>query len=414
MPDEVFGQSSPDAATTGVGLPSEAPGAFRSKLRLEALMAEAQSDTGLRDWGQPDVVEPLSKILHGLVHESRLNAAGRRFALGRIQLLLRNRLRLVEDRRVHPEIRSQRIVRPIILAGLPRAGTTLTHNLLCQNPGARSPRNWEMLMPSPPGPADLENDPRVKQVQQYLADIGFLSPDIDRIHPYDARMPDEDGFLLENAFMSGVFNAYWRMPTYQRWLLTEGDGAAMYKFQHEFLQHAQWRSAGDHWVLKWPNHLFYIPQLLAAFPDAIVVQNHRDPTRVIPSVTKLQAVLRTRGSDEVDAAEIASLNVELYGLAAERVMRARQDPRIDARFFDIDFFELNNDPLGVMDRLHRTFDLPLSEITRDNMAAYLAAHPRGRHGANDYALEDYDLTEAQIDTAFRGYMERFGIKPERR
>jgi hypothetical protein len=43
------------------------------------------------------------------------------------------------------------------------------------------------------------------------------------------------------------------------------------------------------------------------------------------------------------------------------------------------------------------------------MARWLADNPRHKHGAHDYALEQFGLTRAQVDEAARGYHERFGL-----
>jgi hypothetical protein len=57
--------------------------------------------------------------------------------------------------RRHPEIENERILRPIIIAGLPRTGTTHLHNLISQDPSLRSLPYWESLEPAP--------DPREKR-----------------------------------------------------------------------------------------------------------------------------------------------------------------------------------------------------------------------------------------------------------
>jgi hypothetical protein len=386
---------------------------FREQLHVSRLMKDAETETGLNDWGAPEVVEPLTRIVSSLLEEGRPNASGRALSLARLKMNLRNRLHVVDERRRQPEIARQQIVRPVILAGLPRAGTTLTHNLLSQDPSSRSPRNWEMLRPWPAGPADLDRDPRIPELQAQLQRDGFLSNDMLRMHPYGANIPDEDGFLFESAFLSGNYNAFFGLPSYMLWLIEEADHAGMYRYHREFLQQCQWRAAGERWILKWPVHLFFVQQLLREYPDAIIVQNHRDPASVVPSTAKLQATLQRRSSDQVDANAIAALAVKVWSIAAGRVMKAREDPAVDAHFFDIRFDELEHDPFGLMERLYERFELPLGRMARQRMTRYLAANPRNKHGSNDYRLEEFGLSVTQIDEAFVGYMERFGVAYER-
>lgn len=66
------------------------------------------------------------------------------------------------------------------------------------------------------------------------------------------------------------------MPDYITWLLHQ-DLTPAYRYYQQQLQLLQWRWPGTHWVLKSPHHLFFLDVLLTVFPDACVVQTHRDP-----------------------------------------------------------------------------------------------------------------------------------------
>ena len=61
--------------------------------------------------------------------------------------LLKNRLLVTDLLARHPEIHDIGIERPIIIAGLPRTGTTHLHNLLSADPNLRSLPYWESLEP---------------------------------------------------------------------------------------------------------------------------------------------------------------------------------------------------------------------------------------------------------------------------
>lgn len=41
------------------------------------------------------------------------------------------------------------------------------------------------------------------------------------------------------------------------------------------------------WALKYPAHLRHLDVLLETYPDACIVQTHRDPARVLPSLCSL-------------------------------------------------------------------------------------------------------------------------------
>lgn len=379
----------------------------------DALIAAAERETGLSDWGGEEFREPLRRIAIAAAAESRLTEVGARHLTDRVRTILRNRLRLIEDRNRHPEIAGQEIVRPIFITGLPRAGTTHTHALLSQDPGSRSPRLWEILDPSPPARcAELDGGPRLDRVQAGLESTGFSSPAMKRIHQTDASTAEEDGFIFEYSFASRNFPAFWRMPSFAAWL--DGiDHREIYGFHKRFLQNAQSGCGGARWVLKAPMHMFFMDALLAVYPDAIIIQNHRDPARVIPSISNFFVKLRGLCSDEVDAREIAEFHLHAWCDALDRMSALRRRPEIDARAYDIHYLDIANRPLETMQGFYDHFGLPLPEAVRARMAAYVAHREREGHGT-DYTLGDYGLDSARIDELFGPYMEAYGVQKERR
>ena len=118
--------------------------AMGAELHLEPdeLLATAAGQTGLDDFGDPGFRVPLAVLCDALRTEAGLSPAGVTSAWTQIVMLLKNRL-LVEDVLTrHPEIHELRIERPIIIAGLPRTGTTHLHNLMSADPALRSLPYW--------------------------------------------------------------------------------------------------------------------------------------------------------------------------------------------------------------------------------------------------------------------------------
>lgn len=70
----------------------------------------------------------------------------------------------------------------------------------------------------------------------------------------------------------------------------------------------QWKNPNAPvWLLKCPSHILHVRAFLTAFPDARFVVTHRDPLRVICSLTSLWAVYRNLCTDEIDWAEVRAL-----------------------------------------------------------------------------------------------------------
>src|SRR5690606_32613680 len=98
--------------------PAQSFGCRPMNMNVEALLRQAEQETGLNDWGEDQ------SFLEGL---EQLTAAARTAGLPeqglanlaqQIVQLLVLRLRLVGDERAHPEIVAQEIERPLVLTGL--------------------------------------------------------------------------------------------------------------------------------------------------------------------------------------------------------------------------------------------------------------------------------------------------------
>ncbi len=56
--------------------------------------------------------------------------------------------------------------------------------------------------------------------------------------------------------------------------------------------------------------------------------------------------------------------------------------------------------------------MPLTDEATDRIRAYLAAKPRGRHGAHSYRFEDLGLDHAEMRAKFANYMSHFNVPEE--
>ena len=101
--------------------------------------------------------------------------------------------------------------------------------------------------------------------------------------------------MMAHDFTSLFFSTVYRLPGYSRWLLEEADLAPVYAAHRRLAQLLQWRRPAEHWVFKSPGHLWALPALLAEYPDAFLVQIHRDPIMLLvpyrPTRTPAEALL---------------------------------------------------------------------------------------------------------------------------
>lgn len=376
-----------------------------------ALVAAACRRAALDDFGGEEFRVPLRILFDALEREAALNAFGRLVVRGETMQLLINRLTMIEARKRHPAIAEEAIRRPIFIVGMPRSGTTLLHGLLAQDPANRAPLTWE-AMHLPPAMHDARDDERrIAIADRQIRWFHRLVPEFQTIHAVDPRQPQECIAIMAHCFASARFQTTYRIPSYQTWLDSH-DQSACYAFHRHFLQHLQYGRAPRRWVLKAPAHMFALDRLLAAYPDALVVQTHRDPVDVLASVASLTATLYQVFSDHVDRREIGAEVVDRWVLGTERVIRARRTPAGAAsRILDVAYGDVLGDPIGTVRRIYAHFGWSLSERAHAAMVRFLAANPKNKHGEHRYALADFGIDRADVTARFQTYYEFFGLDP---
>jgi hypothetical protein len=382
-------------------------------LREDSLFRAASKQTGFSDFGPETFLPGFRKLLESLEADAQLTLFGRYFARRQMLELLAHRLELVDYRKRHPEIADEEIRKPLFILGLPRTGTTLLYGLIAADPSIRAPLSWEVDQPCPPAEtASYESDPRIEICRERFDQVGRLAPGFQAIHPVGALMPQECIVLTASEFMSLRFEMCFKVDRYQEWLLGQ-DMSAAYDYHRRFLQHMQSRHKGKHWILKSPGHLGPIDTLFETYPDAMVVQTHRDPLRVIPSVANLEFTMRQVSSDAVDPIELGQEQLHAWAALLDQGIAARaRRPELEERILDLSMHEIVSDPLGCVARIYAHFEIELTDVARARMQRYLDDHPRDEFGTHRYSLEAFGLNQAEVNDRFKGYRERFAIAPE--
>jgi hypothetical protein len=162
------------------------------------------------------------------------------------------------------------------------------------------------------------------------------------------------------------------------------------------------------WLLKYPVHLRQLRALLTVYPDACVIQTHRDPWTVMRSYTNMVASYRTFFEGDADRRDIARTEMESWSDAAERAIPIRAEfPR--ARFYDLHFPDFMADPIGTVKKIYADFDQDLSDEGEQALRAWHGANPQGAHGRHVYSDDSLGLTRDQVHERFAIYMDHYGI-----
>lgn len=383
------------------------------QLNSDFLVSNAVQATGLSDFGGCSWSEGLDRLLDALDTEAGLTDLGRMVAAQDIGAHIANRLRIVDWRSRAPETAKREVKAPLVIAGLPRTGTTILHDLLAQDRELhRAPLTWQVARPVPPPTVETyDTDPRIDEVQAELDMSNQLVPDLMKFHPVGARLAQECVRITAPDFRSMTFPAQYRIPGYMRWLLNEADMAPAYRWHRVFLQHLQTDERPRRWLLKAPAHTWHLPALLAEYPDAVVIQLHRDPLRVIASVSGLVTCLRAAVSEGRTPAETASEYIEPLLDALTRSEQARADGLLAPnQVIDIRYREFVADPLRTIREIYERLGTSLSATAEQAMRRFLAAHPADTGPRYSFASTGLD-PEALRDRV-RGYRERFGVEDE--
>ncbi len=398
-------------AANAVGRALGAVGLRPVRLDVDSLLEAASRRTGLDDFGAAGFREGLAALVESWERDAALSLLGRLIARRDAVALLENRLRMQDEHRRHPEIARGKVAAPLFVVGLPRTGTSLLHELLALDPASRAPLTWEVQKAwPPPTRPGFESDPRIAEVDRQLAGVDRLLPDFKRMHPMGARLPQECAVLTSHDFASMVFHTSYRVPGYQAWL-DRLDWRPVYASHRRQLQYLQWRCPAERWVLKSPQHLWTLDALFDVYPDAHVVQTHRDPVRLVASLVSLIATLRGMASDRVDPFEIGADWSKRLGEGLQAAMDVRER-RATGAVLDLPYAELVADPLASVARSYAHFGMDLSAEAESRMRAFLADNPQDKHGAHRYGLADAGLDADALRRRFAGYLERYGIEPE--
>jgi Sulfotransferase family len=232
------------------------------------------------------------------------------------------------------------------------------------------------------------------------------------LHPFGAELPEEDHLMTEIMLLGDNLPALWRMPSFNRQRAAL-DPAIRFRTHRMVLQNLQARFRAERLLLKNPGHIFHLEPLLAEYPDAQIVQTHRDPAKVIPSVAALLIMMRRNSSHGVvPAGKIADGNLRAFADGLAKAIQFRQRRGIDERFCDVHFRQLVADPIGTVEHIYAHFGISLTGEARRAMQAWLA-DPASRTSKGRHALAEYGLDEAAIDRAFGDYLEHYGIARER-
>src|SRR5690606_20983504 len=148
----------------------------------------------------------------------------------------------------------------------------------------------------------------------------------------------ECGMILETAFTSANPVMMFRLPSFYQWY-QQADTTFGYEVHKKWLQHLTWHNPRKRWVLKVQEHMYHLPELLSVYPDAILIQPHRDPLTVMASISELIRVIRSVSYPQQDLAELGQEMLHLWHDGQVKMMAYRK-AHPELKVFDMRYKDL--------------------------------------------------------------------------
>lgn len=390
------------------------PSAFRhAGDRLHALVAaEIDSD----DFGPGDYLPGLDAYLHAMDYDPRFHAEGRRAAWGRIVCALRGRAHAYRAMRENPGFARHDVVSPVVITGVPRTGTTALHRLMALDPRFQGLQTWLADAPMPRPPIEDWSDyPQFRRTAAGIDAQHAAAPQRRAAHFRAAEEVHECCMLLWHGFTSNVLACSApSAQTYDAWWRSQSE-APSYAHYRRCLQLIGSSAPGRRWLLKNPGHIENLDLLFAVFPDARVIQTHRDPGKALPSLVSLLMNLHPmfeEGRLQERRETMLIREVAKWAEATEKADRVqRAHP---GQVLDVIHADFHADPIAVLERIYAFIAMDIPDATRTAFAARIAARPELARGRHRYDIADFGMTEDQAREPFRAYIERYDLMEPRR
>jgi hypothetical protein len=381
-------------------------------LDSEAMHRQAAADLGLDDFGPRDYIERLDLLLDGYRHLPGLTPTGQVNLFFQMVQLLKNRLLLTDLLRRHPEIPDVELIPPVVIAGLPRSGTTHLQHLLAATGRFRVLPYWESLEPfTIPAERGVEPDPRWQRCEQGMTVMHACVPHLVLMHEIDT--PDhihEEIALLANDFSTMYFETMGDLPGWRDHYRSHDQEPhyAYLRLQLQAMQHQgeQHQGGGRRWLLKSPQHLEQLAVLDRVLPGATIVVTHRDPVHIVTSMATMIAYADRMFRYPVDPHRVGAVWADRMADMLDDLLRDR-DRLTQTVATDLRFDDFLADQVGSVEKILTLAGEEFTDEARAGVDGYLASHARGHLGRVAYRPEQVGHDPAELRRRFAPYAERF-------
>ena len=244
------------------------------------------------------MLEYLDRQIKAYEEESQLNLMGRIMTRNELLGFLQARLQIEEAYKKHPEIDEEEIIKPMLIMGQGRSGTSFLQNLISEDPENGTIRTWEVYFPCPPPEkVTYDSDPRIEKAHKLVTQWYRVTPELEGMHEFSGAIPSESLHLqCISFFCPSWFNLLGQVPSYNAYM-AKRDLVPAYSYEKRILKLLQWKNPRTTWILKTPEYTRYMRDALKVYPDAQMVWIHRDPIKAMSSAVNILGTYMWQRSD---------------------------------------------------------------------------------------------------------------------
>jgi hypothetical protein len=382
---------------------------------LDQLHEVVSAELGTDDFGPTDYLPGLTVLLQSMDYDPHFTEQGRRIAWGMVVGVLRGRAQAIRSMKDNSGFDAKPILSPVVITGVPRTGTTALHRLMAVDPRFQGLQTWLLDAPMPRPPVETWGDhPEFKKSVAMLEARYAAAPQKRAAHNVIAEEVHECCMVLRQSFVSNLWSCSHSAATYDAWWQDQSEAPA-YSHYYKCVQLIGSNEPEKRWLLKNPGHIETLDLLFAVFPDARVIQTHRDPAKAVPSLVSLLMQMHREmeeGRQEQRAHIMLRREVAKWASAVEKCDAVRE--RHPGQVLDVVHAEFHADPMGVLDKIYGFIGWDIPDATRARFAERIEEKPEMQFGAHRYDIADYGMSEDEAREPFGDYIRRFDLVEKRR
>jgi hypothetical protein len=389
------------------------PEQFRTALdQLHELVAK---EVGSTDFGPGDYLPGLKVLLQSMDYDPHFSESGRRAAWGLVVGVLKGRAYAIRSMKENPGFDAHAISSPVVITGVPRTGTTALHRLMAVDPRFQGLQSWLLDSPMPRPPIETWSSyPEFQKTVAVLEAQQAAAPQQRAAHYLAAEEVHECCMLLRQGFVSNLWSCGWSAPTYDAWWQRQSEAPA-YDHYYRCVQLIGSNEPEKRWLLKNPGHIHHLDLLFAVFPDAKVIQTHRDPAKAIPSLVSLLMLLHPlmeEGRTQQRAENMLVREVANWADAVRRAEKVREQH--PGQVLDVVHADFHAQPMAVLERIYAFIGMEIPPDTRAAFARRIEEKPELARGVHRYDIADFGMTEEEARAPFGDYVQRYDLVEARK